>query len=205
MLAEKTKDRWRTPEPILAFAREAMGRPFDIDPATDSDNPTNAHWFFTRPEDALRVAWQSHPWFVDSTRLWLNPPFSKLKAFADRLAAWLATPEVCLDSPRQACFVGSYSLEAEWAAILSGASSFDRYQQRDIRPLIFCPSPRIRFKLPPEAPPDTKQPGGYPAQVWVWSCFDVTTLAKMWLAHVGGRVTVFKPAIPETLCPFPST
>lgn len=195
---ELAKDRWRTPSPIVDFARDVMGGRIDLDPATDADNPTGAERFFTRRENALRCTWPDARGSAGRTPIgscFLNPPFTQLAPFASRLGDWLRAGH--LAPHRRAVFVGSYSLEAEWARELARVVIGE--PGRPCVPFVLCPSPRIRFVLPPEVGHRNRarqMPGracGYPTTVWVWTSWHPESVLSAWKAHVGGQVSLVIP------------
>jgi phage N-6-adenine-methyltransferase len=64
-------NEWFTPPEILALAREALGGPFDLDPASckTANKTVQATWYFTQQDDGL-----SRTWTAD--RVWCNPPYA---------------------------------------------------------------------------------------------------------------------------------
>lgn len=78
-------DDWYTPSQFIEVARATMGA-IDLDPATSvyAQKTVNAKKYFT--EDALNKNWKG--------RVWLNPPFSDVLGFADKLISHLETGEV---------------------------------------------------------------------------------------------------------------
>lgn len=73
---------WQTPHAVLEVAREILGDPIPLDPATAVDNPTGAAEFYDGTDatgDGLMMPWSS-PW-------WCNSPFGKqLPQWAERAA-----------------------------------------------------------------------------------------------------------------------
>lgn len=80
-LAKSSKsDEHLTPQNILQFARTAMGcSNFDLDPATTDSNPTEANTFYTQDDNGLVYPWTGN--------VWVNPPFSLNKPFAQKVVA----------------------------------------------------------------------------------------------------------------------
>ncbi len=69
----KSSDEWYTPD---AFVR-SLGD-FDMDPCTNLKRGTQtARKFFTVEDDGLSQSW--------SGRVWLNPPFSNIKPWVERM------------------------------------------------------------------------------------------------------------------------
>lgn len=62
---------WRTSQRLLAPARNVIGGQIDCDPATATDNPTQARTFYTEADNGLELSWDG----FDS--ILLNPPWSK--------------------------------------------------------------------------------------------------------------------------------
>lgn len=62
--------RWMTPERELAAVRRYFGGQIPLDPATEPNNPTRAHRFFTIEDDGLNKPWL---WPV-----FCNPPYGKV-------------------------------------------------------------------------------------------------------------------------------
>jgi len=81
-LNSSKRHNWRTPPDVLDLAREIIGDPIPLDPATAIDNPTKAAQFYDATAatgDGLLMPWDS-PW-------WCNSPFgAALKAWAERAA-----------------------------------------------------------------------------------------------------------------------
>lgn len=76
---------WGTPEEILHCARQAMGGPISLDPASAPHFQVNvkASRFYTAEDDGL-----SRPW--RAARLWLNPPFGSDGDGSSRVGKWVA-------------------------------------------------------------------------------------------------------------------
>lgn len=72
---------WRTPRWIVDLIERIAGRPIDLDPCTDAENPVGARVFFTEADDGLRQPWGD----LDPTvrLVYVNPPYKQA-------AAWLA-------------------------------------------------------------------------------------------------------------------
>jgi hypothetical protein len=69
----KSSDEWYTPDSLVA----ALGE-FDLDPATSHQRGRQvARHFFTVAEDGLTQPWHG--------RVWLNPPFSKIHPWVQRM------------------------------------------------------------------------------------------------------------------------
>lgn len=65
-------DEWFTP----SFIPEAIG-PFDLDPCAGESSHARVN--IRRPDDGLSIVWEG--------RIWLNPPYSTIDVWLDRLAA----------------------------------------------------------------------------------------------------------------------
>ena len=65
-------DEWYTPAFVLDHARQTLGGPFDLDPASCevANQLVGASRFFTKESNGLMF-----PWYAE--RLWLNPPYSR--------------------------------------------------------------------------------------------------------------------------------
>jgi ParB family chromosome partitioning protein len=71
-------DDWCTPLEYVESAREVLGT-IDLDPATseEAQEVVKATRTFTEEQDGLRQKWRG--------RVWLNPPYAQLHAFATKL------------------------------------------------------------------------------------------------------------------------
>lgn len=83
--SKEKQDEWYTPAQFIESARKVMGG-IDLDPATSeyAQETVKAINYYT--EDALEKEW--------SGRVWLNPPFTDVLKFADKLILHLVTGEV---------------------------------------------------------------------------------------------------------------
>ena len=149
---------WRTPADVLDLAREILGDPIPLDPATAIDNPTKAARFYdgtAATGDGLMMPWDS-PW-------WCNSPFGReLKAWAER-AATAKAPGLMLAPAR---------VDTQWWARI--------YQTAD---LIGFWRGRMRFLMPLVGPlrPGQARPGvaldpcPFPVQIAVYAgpCTDL--------------------------------
>jgi phage N-6-adenine-methyltransferase len=68
---EKSTDRWRTPDEVLAPIRALGGGRIALDPATEADNPVGADRWFTREQDGLAQSWDA------DGIVFVNPPYSR--------------------------------------------------------------------------------------------------------------------------------
>ena len=98
---------WYTPSPIIEAARAVMGD-IDLDPASSeaANETVRAYRFYTRADDGL-----TQPFYG---RLWVNPPFSDVARFVNRLMAEYEAKRV-----REACIITFASLDTEWARKLA--------------------------------------------------------------------------------------
>lgn len=64
------RQRMLTPSYVLEPVRELLGG-IDLDPCTESDNPTGAERFYCLPDDGCAMPW--------SGRVFVNPPYAKAK------------------------------------------------------------------------------------------------------------------------------
>ena len=73
-------DQWFTPSEYIERAREVLGE-IELDPASceQAQETVKAGRFFTEEQNGLEQEW--------SGRVWLNPPYSNLARFADKLVA----------------------------------------------------------------------------------------------------------------------
>lgn len=73
--SRQSSDEWYTPK----WLTDALGR-FDLDPATSEQRVEQvAPTFFTADDDGLERHWLG--------RVWLNPPFSKIQPWVERMRA----------------------------------------------------------------------------------------------------------------------
>lgn len=77
---EGYSDEWYTPIDVLNAAREALGGPIDLDPASsaEANRTVQAARYFSLADDGL-----ARPWI--SPRVWQNPPYSRSGAFLTKL------------------------------------------------------------------------------------------------------------------------
>ena len=59
---------WRTPKWLFKELEKEFGK-FDLDPATDEDNPLSTPCYFTKKEDGLKQRWFG--------KVFLNPPYGR--------------------------------------------------------------------------------------------------------------------------------
>jgi phage N-6-adenine-methyltransferase len=78
---------WYTPKLYIDLAREVMGG-IDLDPATSAfaQETVGAKTFYTVDDDGLSKEWAG--------RVWINPPFSNVLPFADKLISHLEVGDV---------------------------------------------------------------------------------------------------------------
>ena len=118
-------DEYYTPFEVVQAARFAMNG-IDLDPASNhiAQKVVEATKYYTKEDDGLSKEW--------SGRVFLNPPFSMLKAFSDKLIN-------SLDSIDEAIFVCRMDLSNAWGRAVVRHCS------------MFCiPDKRIQFYGPDE-------------------------------------------------------
>ena len=80
---EKVGNEWRTPPDVMDRARLALGGHIILDPCgapVDTPSHVNAQVTYRLPDDGLALPWVTK-------RLWMNPPFSPVKPWLNRLAS----------------------------------------------------------------------------------------------------------------------
>ena len=98
---------WYTPKQYIESARKVMGS-IDLDPASskEAQKIVRATKYYDSKADGLTKKWKGN--------IWLNPPYSNVKLFVDKL----------LDSPfDQAIVLVNNATETEWFARLAERSS----------------------------------------------------------------------------------
>ena len=73
------RNAWLTPSPFVEEIRTAFGGTVDLDPCTETTNPTGARRFYTAADDGLRRRWRG--------RIFVNPPYSPLEPWIDKAIA----------------------------------------------------------------------------------------------------------------------
>ncbi len=68
---EHNRQRWLTPAYVLEPVREAMGG-IELDPCTESDNPTRAVQYYCLPQDGCSLPWEAATVFC-------NPPYGEAR------------------------------------------------------------------------------------------------------------------------------
>ena len=117
-------DEYYTPKEIIEAAREVMGGIIDLDPASNpiAQKTVQAKRYFTKDDDGLKQRW--------SGNVFLNPPFSNLDGFADKLMSEFKVIS-------QAVFIGRMDVGTKWGQKLMDNSN------------AFCvPKRRIQFYGP---------------------------------------------------------
>ncbi len=145
--------RRRTPEHVLAMAREVMGE-IDLDPASDveaQERVKATHWHGHNPTDVLPNGWLSSDGLVTQWhgRVWLNPPGGMLdkvtlqpkkggKAVSS-MAVWWAKLLHEFEAGRVSEFLFlSFTLE--------GLLNTQKWGPRPLQSFPFCvPSNRLEF------------------------------------------------------------
>ncbi len=86
-------DRRLTPPWVLEAVQEMAQGPIALDPCTEPDNPTRALAYLTFA--GLEADWDTHAWWALPAErspgwlsvIWLNPPFSQMEAWVDKVAS----------------------------------------------------------------------------------------------------------------------
>lgn len=68
--------RQLTPGYVLEPVRAALGGRIELDPCTETDNPTGAERYYTAADDGLAQPWCSPGW---RPSVFVNPPYSKAR------------------------------------------------------------------------------------------------------------------------------
>ncbi len=99
---------WYTPADIIEAARATM-RGIDLDPASsaEADEVVKAGRYLTKMDDSLRTD------CIWSGNVWMNPPFSDVGPFVEKLISSYETGFVT-----QACVITYASLDTKWARML---------------------------------------------------------------------------------------
>lgn len=71
-MKESKNDNWQTPPELFQAISNTFG-PFQLDPCTSEDNPLKLNRWYTKEDDALKLAWD--------VKFFMNPPFSLLPQF----------------------------------------------------------------------------------------------------------------------------
>jgi hypothetical protein len=110
-------DNWPTPKWVVDQAKREFG-PFDLDPATNPDNPVGTPVWYTSVEDGLAQRWKG--------RVWLNPPYGRT------IGQWM-------DKARAEVASGN----AELVVCLVPVRVDARWWQRNV--VLAAPKPLVRF------------------------------------------------------------
>lgn len=107
-LASKKSDEWYTPARVAGVAQSVLGG-IDLDPASceEANQVIRAGRIYTQEENGLEP---TNPW---SGRVWLNPPYSLVGAFTERLLH-----EVALGHVTAAMLLVNAATETNWFAPL---------------------------------------------------------------------------------------
>ena len=117
-------DEYYTPPEIVEASRLALGGQIDLDPASNAEaqRVVKAKKYYTKEDDGLSKEW--------SGRVFLNPPFSDLKGFSNKLVADLKNIESVV-------FIGRMDVGNKWGQKLLSWCT------------VFCvPRKRIQFYKP---------------------------------------------------------
>lgn len=120
---------WYTPAYIIEPIRNALGGKIELDPAScgEANEVVKAERFYTAEEDGLIHSWESLTLFV-------NPPFTGIRHFADNLVSELSSIE-------NAVWLSNNATETRWGQkILSHSKA------------VHFPLTRIRFSRPANIP-----------------------------------------------------
>ena len=98
-------DEYYTPPEIVEASRVALGGQIDLDPASNevAQRVVKAKKYYTKEDDGLTKEW--------SGRVFLNPPFSDLNGFANKLVADFKNIE-------SAVFIGRMDVGTKWGQTL---------------------------------------------------------------------------------------
>lgn len=120
-MARDTTNEWYTPSALVEPARFLMGG-IDLDPAScpEANRVVRAERFHVKRDDGLARPWHG--------RVWCNPPYSRIAAFAAKLVR-----EDALGNVEAAVLLCNASTDAAWFADLA-----ERY------PVLFSRG-RVRF------------------------------------------------------------
>ena len=100
-------DEWYTPPHIIAAVVDVLGG-IDIDPASPSPfGPVPAITHYTANEDGLTKEWNG--------RVYLNPPFSQVKAWVPKLVT-----EYQAGRTREAILLCSAAIDTRWWQLIRG-------------------------------------------------------------------------------------
>ena len=99
---------WYTPSWVVQLARDVMGGPIDLDPASCSaaNRYVEASRFFTQEESGLMQVWKCD-------RLWLNPPYGKGENRVQRWV-WKALNEFQVRNFHQGCLLVNAVPDRTW-------------------------------------------------------------------------------------------
>ena len=85
--AIKPTDERYTPSWLVDLVKRALG-PIGFDPCTSKDNPVGASsWCCLPTYDGLSVEWCEQQRIGHGGTVWVNPPFSKLRAWAGKVVS----------------------------------------------------------------------------------------------------------------------
>lgn len=102
MLGKSKSDRYGTPDNIMAAVYSTLGDRFELDPCADPHFLLSCDRYYTIADDAL-----AHNWVAKS--LFMNPPFSKVKPFVNRLIA-----EFCAGRVKEAIALTKNDSRTAW-------------------------------------------------------------------------------------------
>ncbi len=93
---------WRTPKKLFKRLEKEFGG-FDLDPATDKDNPLGTPYYFTKKDNGLRQKWFG--------KVFLNPPYGK------EIGKWIKKAyeetKVCKNADLVVCLIPSRT-DTKW-------------------------------------------------------------------------------------------
>lgn len=105
IIGDSTGNEWWTPAPYVESARAVMGG-IDLDPAScpEANAVVKAKTYFTEANNGLVQPWHG--------RVWLNPPYSANKQFAEK-----TLDEFAIQNVREAIvLLGAHAIETQWFA-----------------------------------------------------------------------------------------
>jgi len=105
IIGDSTGNEWWTPAPYVESARALMGG-IDLDPAScpEANAVIKAKTYFTEADNGLLQPWKG--------RIWLNPPYSANKEFAQKMLDEVSKGNVT----DAVVLLGAHAIETQWFA-----------------------------------------------------------------------------------------